>query len=131
MSTPEDEQRGKDGDARLAAQFAALRAEEAATAPPVPGPVVNSEATPALFRAAPARGALPAIAASALVAVIGLGLFMQGAEEDPAQVYAGIMASQQWQSDELLVVSDSLFPALESVPELYEFDMDIDPGGYQ
>ena len=120
--------RGETGlDQKLNQHFSALRTEEAITAPPVPGPVVELGATPGRFRASNAPRALPAMAAVLALAFIGAGLPTQRAEEDPAQLYASIMATQNWHSDGLLVVSDSLMPAMTGLPELYQIDTQFDP----
>ena len=58
---------------------------------------------------------------------IAVGLLRETPEEDPAALYAGIMASHQLQTDSLLIVSDSVLPALSDVPRLYELEAEFGP----
>ncbi|MEM9360965.1 MAG: hypothetical protein AAGB04_32765 [Pseudomonadota bacterium] len=65
---------------------------------------------------------------AAAAAVVGLGVFLliDAPQEDPAAVYASIMQHQQMQTDWLLSVSDTVLPAQQPVPTLYDMDAAID-----
>ena len=107
----------------IATRFASLRGEEAATAAayrqPQPSPPIV--ARPWTF----AR-ALPRTAAAVAVGAVAAVLIYEKPVEDPALLYAGIMQSQSLQTDALLIVSDSVLPAMQSLPQLYDLNAEAD-----
>ena len=115
-------------DARLRQRFAALREAEAATAPPIPdgseAPLVMASGWTTFAGTA----TLPRLAAGFAIVALGVGLFVnQEPVEDPAALYAEIMAGQTLETDALLLVSDGVLPAMHDVPELFELDFDYNP----
>lgn len=109
-------------DTELSRRFATLRSAEAASAPAFPAQG-KALARPHIF--ARWNTVLPRVAAVLAVAALGLMLLRTGTEDDPATLYAGIMANSPLQTDGLLMVSDSVLPALDGVPELYEIDPEV------
>lgn len=122
MSENKQEPTRTAADAELSRRFAALRTTETASAPPFPTQG-KSLARPHVF--ARWNTVLPRIAAVLAVAALGLILLRTNTPEDPATLYAGIMANSPLQTDGLLIVSDSVLPALNGVPELYEIDPEV------
>jgi hypothetical protein len=106
-------------DQELSRRFTKLRTADAASAPPFPlqGKALARPHVFARWNTAAAR-----IAAVLAVVALGLMLLRTNTPEDPAVLYAGIMANNPLQTDSLLTVSDSVLPALNGVPELYEID---------
>ena len=112
-------------DALLKQRFAALREAEAPTAPPIPdgseAPLVMSSGWTNFAGAA----TLPRLAAGLAVVALGVGLLVnQEPVDDPAALYAEIMAGQSLETDALLLVSDDVLPAMHDVPELFDIDFD-------
>lgn len=112
MKNPETDRESTGAEREIARRFARLRAAEAASAP-----VFTRQAGPLVASSAWLRFA----AAVAAIAVT-VTLLRQAPEEDPAALYAGIMAHRQVQTDALLTVSDSVLPALSAVPSLYDME---------
>jgi len=61
------------------------------------------------------------------VVAVAVSLLREAPEEDPAAIYAGIMQSHELQTDSLLIVSDSVLPALHAIPQLYELELEFSP----
>lgn len=122
MSENKQEPARSAADVELSRRFATLRSAEAASAPTFPKQG-KALARPHIF--ARWNTVLPRLAAVLAVAALGLMLLRSNTPEDPATLYAGIMANSPLQTDGLLMVSDSILPALNSVPELYEIDPEV------
>lgn len=117
--------RNHDSDALLKEHFAKLRASEAAMAPPIPD---GSEAPLAIssgWTTFAGAATLPRLAAGLAVVALGVGLFVsQTPAEDPGALYAEIMSGQTMETDALLMVSESVLPAMDDVPGLFEIDFE-------
>ena len=127
MNKIDREQKLSDNEREIASRFARMRASEAASAP-----AFGPRLAPAKDPVRPAYSLPPAhvfarLAAGIAVVAIAVGLLRETPEEDPAALYAGIMASHQLQTDSLLIVSDSVLPALSDVPRLYELEAEFSP----
>lgn len=124
-------------DKDIATRFAMMRDEEREKSPKFPSEFELRKQQAAL---APKPGIyeyMPKIAAAfALVAIISI--FMTNAsnnriEENPVEVYARIMQSHNMDNmntDHLLVVSESLLPAMASAPTFYETELELEPDLY-
>jgi hypothetical protein len=107
-------------DREIASRFARMRASEAASAP-----AFTVQTIPAAERARadhPRTVAriVPRLAAAIAVVAVAVSLLYETPQEDPAALYASIMENQQVQTDSLLIVSDSVLPALRAVPRLFD-----------
>ncbi|MEM6580256.1 MAG: hypothetical protein AAF699_03235 [Pseudomonadota bacterium] len=126
MSEDRDTSNSSQLDARLAQRFAELRRSETSSTPGFRQPVLarsprhsgSNQGQRAVF-------GLPRMAAAAAVVGLGVFLLIDAPKEDPAAVYAGIMQHQQMQTDWLLSVSDTVLPAQQPVPTLYDMDAAI------
>ena len=112
-------------DSEIAKQFAHLRVVESATAPAFNPARVAERGAPAASRRIATR-MLPRLAAAIAVVALGVTLLSNPQQEDPAELYTGIMNTQPMQTDSLLFVSNSVLPALTPVPRLYDIDAEID-----
>ena len=112
-------------DSEIAKQFAHLRAVESATAPAFNPRREAERGAPAPSHRIATR-ILPRLAAAIAVVALGVTLLSNPQQEDPAELYTGIMNTQHMQTDSLLFVSDSVLPALTPVPRLYDIDAEID-----
>jgi hypothetical protein len=118
---------GNDADQALARRFARLRAAEADCAPPLSG---TSAADASALSDRHRPRALPwLVAASVLVAAV-LTVLTDQPEDDPAALYASIMARQEWQTDILLEVSEGTLPAMSSSPRFYDPNIEWGPGNF-
>jgi len=111
-----------DTDREIESRFARMRASEAASAP-----AFAQQINPAAERAkadhlSTVARVLPRLAAAIAVVAVAVSLLSETQLEDPAALYAGIMENQQVQTDSLLIVSDSVLPALRAVPSLYDME---------
>ena len=109
-------------DREIASRFARMRDSEAASAP-----AFERQVNPDKEHAKPEHlrtmiGVLSKLAAAIAVVAIAVTLLSETPQEDPAALYAGIMENQQVQTDSLLIVSDSVLPALSTVPRLYNME---------
>lgn len=117
-----------DSDALLERRFAALRAAEATTAPPIPDGSEAPLATSSGWTTFAGVATLPRIAAGLAVVALGALLIVDREPvDDPAALYAEIMAGQSLETDALLLVSEGVLPAMHDVPELFEIDFDYNP----
>jgi hypothetical protein len=114
-------------DAEIASRFARLRTTEADSAPPFTAQSMPPAGKNVFALTWPRQQALPRVAAALALVAVTFILFGEQPEQDPALVYAGIMNKQQIQTDILLEVSDSVLPAMATLPSLYEFDVEFDP----
>ncbi len=115
-------------DAQLQRRFAALRAAEAATAPPVPDGSAAPRTSAFGWTSFAGTATLPRLAAGLAAIALGVGLFVaREPAEDPAALYTQIMAGQTLETDALLVVSEGTLPALYDIPGLLEIDFDYNP----
>lgn len=117
-------------DAKIAMRFAQLRAAEADCAPAVTTGSLPNARTGVLSAILPGRQSLPRVAAGIGLLALAFTLFSERPEEDPAALYASIMARQSMQTDTLLQVSSGVLPATTALPSLYELDMSFDPEKY-
>ena len=122
MSNIDTDPRISDTDPEIANRFARMRASEAASAP-----AFTRQINPAAERAKTdhlrtVARILPRLAAAIAVVAVAVSLLNETPPEDPAALYAGIMENQQVQTDSLLIVSDSVLPALRAVPRLYNME---------
>ena len=122
-------------DTELEKHFAQLRLAELASAPAFPGSSANRRPDNAphnIVTLAPAQRtiyrSLPKMAAAVAALAIGVGLFMQEPQEDPAALYSDIMSRQSMQTDVFMQVSGSVLPAVYDLPRLYdtEFSYETD-----
>ncbi len=112
----------RDIDRELDRRFAGLRREEMATAPTfsaMSAPKPEGSSRHVQPRLAPT---LPRLAAAAAATAIALTVFYSTEDDDPARLYAGIMQDQILQTDALLNVSESVLPAMHTLPQLYHLD---------
>ena len=112
-------------DARLREQFQRLRQAEQGSAPQFPH---NSPSN--VVALPPGKSTsywrLPQMAAAVAVVAVGVGLFVQQPQEDPAALYSDIMSAQLMQTDALMDVSSSVLPAVYDLPHLYDADFTYD-----
>lgn len=113
-------------DAEIASRFARLRTTEAGSAPPFAAQPMPRARKTFFALTWPMQQALPRVAAALVLVVVAFTLFREQPEQDPALVYASIMNKQQMQTDILLEVSDSVLPAMATLPSLYELDVEFD-----
>ena len=109
-------------DRELKRQFGELRTEQKPHVPAFPG---KEHLLQQVDQPSPAVGMLPRVAAG-FVLIVASGLFFSqigpgGSAEtqDPAQIYAEIMNSQTLDSDQLLMVSADLMPAMNDLSDFY------------
>jgi hypothetical protein len=112
-------------DDKIAGQFAHMRAVETASAPTFIPQLKAEPHAPAMGYHIATR-VLPRLAAAVAVVALGTTFLSNPQQEDPAELYTGIMKKQHMQTDSLLFVSDSVLPALTSVPSLYDMDAESD-----
>jgi len=122
---------GTDPDSEIARRFIRLRAVEAAAAPDFSLAVASGSGRPPKINSWSASRTLPRVAAAVALAAIALTLLHESPQEDPAALYAGIMKNQQVQTDSLLIVSDSILPAMSTLPSLYDIEAEVDTGNYE
>ena len=121
---------GTDPDSEIARRFTQLRALEAASAPDFSPAVGSGSGRAPKINSWTASRTLPRVAAAAALVAIALTLLRESPQEDPAALYAGIMENQQVQTDSLLIVSDSILPAMSPLPSLYDIEAEVDTGTY-
>ncbi|MFT6955695.1 MAG: hypothetical protein ACJAYC_000696 [Halieaceae bacterium] len=113
-------------DVELANRFAQLRRQESAAAPAYREPARRRVEQSSATRRWTGAWSLPRAAAAVAVAAIAVSLFYVSPEDDPARLYAGIMQHQSLQTDALLIVSDSVLPAMNSLPQMYDIEEALD-----
>ena len=117
-------------DALMASRFAEMRAAESTTSPALTrdAPTHATQIEPR-----PARNysqILPRAAAAVALVAVTATLLLYQTTEDPALLYTNIMNKQQMQTDSLLIVSDSVLPAMSTLPNLYEIDLEFESDTY-
>jgi len=122
MNNIDKDAKAADVDREIAGRFAQMRAGEAASAPAFTRQIipVTKNARPEHFRTA--TWVLPRLAATIAVVAVAVSLLRETPQEDPAALYASIMKHQQVQTDSLLIVSESVLPAMSAVPRLYDME---------
>ena len=111
-----------DTDREIASRFARMRASEAASAPAFTRQTTTTVESARADHPRTLTRILPRLAAAIAVVAVAVSLLNETPPEDPAALYAGIMENQQVQTDSLLIVSDSVLPALSAVPRLYDME---------
>ena len=117
-------------DAEIARRFAHMHATEAERAPPITARPMTAATGKVIPIPWYRRQMLPRLAAAVVLVAIGFMLFREQPEQDPAMMYADIMGKQQMQTDTFLHVSNSVLPAMATLPSLYEFDVEFDGETY-